>query len=127
MWSRSTPTRSTGSGGCTPCRPTCPVDSATPIRTRSSSTTSCGCSGAAGGWNPTFSYTEDGTHWVPARELVRFGHGQRPYAKYVGDAENRIHMICTDGHPSSWKNSLHYLRYESNHRYAVGGRRLGSL
>src|SRR3954453_5354714 len=48
------------------------------FRTRSSSTTSCGCSGAAGGWNPTFSYTEDGAHWVPARELVHFGTGSGP-------------------------------------------------
>ena len=80
-----------------------------------------------GGWNPTFSYTEDGIHWVPARELVRFGHGQRPYAKYVGDANQRIHMICTDGHPSNWKNSLHYARYEGGDLYAVGGRKLGSL
>ena len=80
-----------------------------------------------GDWNPTFSYTEDGIHWVPARELVRFGHDQRPYAKYVGDAERRIHMICTDGHPSSWKNSLHYPRYEAGDLYAVGGRKLGSL
>jgi hypothetical protein len=80
-----------------------------------------------GGWNPTFSYTEDGTHWVPARELVRFGHGQRPYAKYVGDSGRSIHGIFTDGHPTSWKNSLHYLRYEAGELYAVGGRRLGSL
>ena len=80
-----------------------------------------------GDWNPTFSYTEDGIHWVPARELVRFGHEQRPYAKYVGDAEHRIHGIFTDGHPSSWKNSLHYARYEAGHLYAVGGRKLGSL
>ena len=38
-----------------------------------------------GAWNPTFSYTEDGIHWVPARELVYFGHAQRPYTKYVTD------------------------------------------
>ena len=80
-----------------------------------------------GDWNPTFSYTEDGIHWAPARELVRFGHEQRPYAKYVGDSENRIHGIFTDGHPSNWKNSLHYARYEGGNLYAVGGRKLGSL
>ena len=66
-------------------------------------------------------------HWVPARELVYFGHEQRPYAKYVGDGDRSIHGIFTDGHPSSWKNSLHYLRYEAGDLYAVGGRRLGTL
>jgi hypothetical protein len=80
-----------------------------------------------GGWNPTFSYTEDDTTWVPARELVYFGHGQRPYAKYVGDADRSIHAIFTDGHPESWENSLHYLRYEAGVLYDVGGRRIGSL
>ena len=66
-----------------------------------------------GAWNPTFSYTTDGIHWVPARELVYFGHAQRPYTKYVTDGKRRIHGIFTDGHPENWKNSLHYARYEN--------------
>ena len=80
-----------------------------------------------GGWNPTFSYTDDGHKWVPARELVRSHTGQRPYAKYVGDGRRRIHAIFSDGHVSSYRNGLHYLRYEGGDLYAVGGRRLGSL
>jgi hypothetical protein len=80
-----------------------------------------------GGWNPTFSYTEDGVTWVRARELVRFGHGQRPYAKYVGGGGRRIHAIFSDGHVSSWQNSRHYLRYEAGDLYAADGRHLGSL
>ena len=52
-----------------------------------------------GDWNPTFSYTEDARHWVPARELVALLPGQRPYAKYVGDSTAEIHGIFTDGHP----------------------------
>ena len=39
----------------------------------------------------------------------------------------RIHGIFTDGHPTSWKNSLHYMRYEAGNLFAAGGRRLGSL
>ena len=80
-----------------------------------------------GDWNPTFSYTRNGRDWVPARELVKFGHEQRPYAKYVGDGRNRIHGIFTDGHPSSWKTSLHYARYENSALYAASGRRLGTF
>ena len=72
-----------------------------------------------GAWNPTFSYTDDGIHWVPARELVYFGHAQRPYTKYVGDGKRRIHGIFTDGHPENWKNSLHYVRYENEALYAM--------
>ena len=78
-----------------------------------------------GAWNPTFSYTTDGLHWVPARELVYFGHAQRPYTKYVTDGKRQIHGIFTDGHPENWKNSLHYARYENEVLYAMDGRRLG--
>ena len=42
-----------------------------------------------GAWNPTFSWTDDGLHWAPARELVYFGHAQRPYTKYVSDGNAR--------------------------------------
>jgi hypothetical protein len=80
-----------------------------------------------GAWNPTFSYTEDGIHWVPARELVYFGHAQRPYTKYVTDGNRTIHGIFTDGHPENWKNSLHYMRYEANILYAASGAKLGTL
>jgi hypothetical protein len=80
-----------------------------------------------GAWNPTFSYTENGRDWVPARELVYFGHAQRPYTKYVGDGNRRIHGIFTEGHPQNWKTSLHYMRYEAGNLYAASGRRLGSL
>ena len=80
-----------------------------------------------GGWNPTFSYTEDGHEWVPARELVRSGGGARPYAKYVGDGDRRIHAIFSNGNAHSTPSGLHYLRYEAGKLFAVGGRRLGTL
>ncbi|MDQ3849018.1 MAG: BNR repeat-containing protein [Actinomycetota bacterium] len=80
-----------------------------------------------GGWNPTFSYTENLLDWVPARELMRHGGGERPYTKYVGDGDRQIHGIFTDGHPMAFKNSLYYLRYENERLFAASGRRLGTL
>jgi len=80
-----------------------------------------------GGWNPTFSYTTDRLTWTPARELVYRGGGERPYTKYVGDGNRRIHGIFTDGHPMAFKNSLYYLRYENRGLFAANGRRLGTL
>src|SRR5688572_16571799 len=80
-----------------------------------------------GGWNPTFSYTEDGSEWVQARELVYAGGGARPYAKYVGDGDRRIHAIFSNGNAHSTPSGLHYLRYEAGELFAVGGRRLGTL
>jgi BNR repeat-containing family member len=80
-----------------------------------------------GGWNPTFSYTRNGRDWVPARELLTSESAQRPYAKYVGDGNRRIHGIFTEGHANHFHNSLYYLRYENSAFYTVDGRRFGSL
>ncbi len=81
-----------------------------------------------GNWNPTFSYTRNRRDdWVPARELVHFRDEQRPYAKYCGDGRNRIHCLFSDAHPSSWKTSLRYARYQNSALYAASGRRLGTF
>jgi hypothetical protein len=80
-----------------------------------------------GNWNPTFSWTDDGLNWAPARELVFFGHGQRPYAKYVGDGDRQIHGLFTNGHPTDWKNSLFYMRYEAGNFFEASGARIGSI
>ena len=80
-----------------------------------------------GGWNPTFSYTRDGRTWVKARELVRSVDPERPYSKYVGDGNRRIHGIFTEGHANHFKNSLYYMRYENSGLFAMSGRRLGTL
>ncbi len=79
-----------------------------------------------GGWNPTFSYTEDGHEWVKARELVHTGGEARPYAKYVGDGNQRIHAIFSDGNATSTPSGLHYLRYEARGLFGMG-RKLGTL
>jgi hypothetical protein len=80
-----------------------------------------------GGWYPTFSYTENGRDWVPARELIRSSEGQRPYAKYVGDGSTNIHAVFSNGHPRNFENSLFYVRYEGNDLFAMSGRRIASL
>ena len=80
-----------------------------------------------GGWYPTFSYTENGRDWVPARELVRSARGQRPYAKYVGDGNRVIHGIFSNGHVRNYKNSLFYFRYEGEDLFALSGRHIASL
>lgn len=80
-----------------------------------------------GGWYPTFSYTENGRDWVPARELVRSAEGQRPYAKYVGDGETNIHGIYSNGHVRNYENSLYYFRYKDEGIFAANRRRIASL
>ena len=80
-----------------------------------------------GGWFPTFSYTRNGTDWVPARELLRSHENERPYAKYCGDGKTRIHGIFTEGHANHFNNSLYYLVYENNDFRGANGKLLGRL
>ena len=120
------PGRSPSSGRCTPCPPTSRAGWGTPIPNPIQLRDKLWLFWRGGGWNPTFSYTEDGLHWVPARELVHFGGGQRPYAKYVGDGRPANPRHLQQRPPEHWKNGLHYLRYEARDLFAVGGRRLGT-
>jgi hypothetical protein len=80
-----------------------------------------------GGWNPTFSYTRNGTDWVPARELLRSHTEERPYSKYCADGKTNIHGIFTEGHANHFHNSLYYLRYENNDFFGLSGHKIGSL
>lgn len=80
-----------------------------------------------GRWTPTFSWSRDGLHWVRARELARSASGQRPYAKYVGDGDQRIHVVLSDGHPRDQPGALHYARIERRRLWTAGGRRIGSF
>ena len=75
-----------------------------------------------GAWNPTFSYTEDGIHWVPARELCTSATRSGRTRSTSATARRTIHGIFTDGHPENWKNSLHYMRYEGKTLFAASGR-----
>ena len=80
-----------------------------------------------GNWYPTFSSTPDGRHWARARTLVRGPAGQRPYAKYAAGPDGSIHMIFTEGHPSSFSTSLYYARYRSGRFYRADGHPFASL
>ena len=100
---------------------------ATRIRTRSSSRTGCGCSGAgATGTRRSPTPTTACTGSRPASSCTS-GTAQRPYTKYVGDGNASIHGIFTNGHPTNWKNSLFYMRYETGDLYEASGRRIGSI
>ena len=53
--------------------------------------------------------------------MVRSNDPERPYSKYVGDGDRRIHGIFTEGHANHFKNSLYYLRYENSGLFAASG------
>jgi hypothetical protein len=88
-------------------------------------------------WTPYFTSTTDGLHWARARSLVDApptalhdgGELRRPraYAKYSGTADGSIAMAFSDGHPSSFKSSLYYLRFKDGRFYRADGGVAGTL
>jgi hypothetical protein len=78
-------------------------------------------------WTPTFSISADkGASWTTPRSMVKNGI-QRPYVKYFGDSESRIHMTMTDGHPSGLiNNSVYYMYYENGAFYKANNQKIGT-
>jgi hypothetical protein len=75
-----------------------------------------------GNWQPSFSYTRDGAHWIKARTLVVGPAGQRPYTKYASDSDGSIHVILSEAHVRSYRTSLYYVCYRAGRFYSADGR-----
>lgn len=81
-----------------------------------------------GNWFPTFSTSrDDGRNWSRARTLVRGPSGERPYAKYAGDGRDTIHVAYTEGHPSSIRTGIYYLRHRGGGFYRADGSLVGRM
>ena len=73
-------------------------------------------------WHPTMLRSDDnGATWGSTEQFVG-GGGARPYAKFVSDAESRIHLSFTDGHPRDEPtNSIYYAYYENGQLHRADG------
>jgi hypothetical protein len=76
-------------------------------------------------WHPTVRTSEDqGLTWSAPKQIVG-GPAARPYIKYRGDGQSKIHMAFTDGHPRDVaKNSIYYAYYSGNNFYKASGERI---
>lgn len=79
-----------------------------------------------GTWLPTFSTSEDGLNWSPARVLIEVP-GQRPYIKFAGNGIDSIHFAFTDGHPRNVANNIYYARYRKGALYRADGTKIAGL
>lgn len=81
-------------------------------------------------YNPTFVVSEDeGLTWS---EPVHFfanveGGRHRPYARYVGNGKDTIHVSLTDAHPRNFGNNLYYTAFRGGSYYRADGSRIKSL
>ena len=83
-------------------------------------------------WKPTFSVSDDGTHWSEPRILLCRDDGDstriRPYLKLVSDGKSSIHFTFTDGHPRNEPtNSIYYFKYARGAIQSASGEVIGSL
>lgn len=75
-----------------------------------------------GSWQPSFTSWEHG-RWDRPRILIQGPKGERPYAKYVGDARNRIAVAFDECHIAKCPgNSLHYAVHDGTAWRAADGR-----
>src|SRR6266545_3699939 len=71
-------------------------------------------------FNPTFSTSDDGSSWGPARTLISVP-GQRPYVKYASNSVDTIHLAFTQGHPRDLVTNIYYARYGAGGLYRADG------
>ncbi|MFO1077330.1 MAG: BNR-4 repeat-containing protein [Planctomycetota bacterium] len=71
-------------------------------------------------YDPTVIWSDDdGATWTGAGKLLTEGGGNdRPYVKYAGDGERRVHVLTTNRHPRNYDNSIYhgYVENDALHR-----------
>jgi rhamnogalacturonyl hydrolase YesR len=83
-------------------------------------------------WKPTFSKSFDnGKTWTPGKPLVArpgAGNDNRPYAKYVSNGKDTIHIVFTDGHPRNEAlNNVYHACLRGGVFYKADGSRICSV
>lgn len=84
----------------------------------------------ADGFNPNIAWSDDGAQsWEGGFQFILSGDGgTRPYVKYVGDGQNRIDLVYTDGHPrNEAENSVYHLYYSDGVFYDSFGNQIRDL
>ena len=69
---------------------------------------------------------DDGTTWQYGGMIFSHEDGI-PYARYVSNGINRIHVSTTQGHPRFHDNNIYHYYIEDNALHTSDGRRLGPL
>lgn len=81
-------------------------------------------------FNPCFMVSTDhGDTWsTPTHFIKSEVQGRhRPYARYVGDGKETIHVVFTDAHPRDFGNSLYYAAFRGGNFYRADGSLIKNL
>jgi len=84
-----------------------------------------------GNFKPTYSTSDDGVTWTPARTFIagRAGdRGNRPYCKFATDGKDRFDVAFTTGHPRNEpENAIYYASYRSGVLRRADGTKIKTL
>ncbi len=81
-------------------------------------------------FKPSYAYSDDfGETWVRGNVIIQvpgaFRH--RPYARYVSDGRETIHIFYTEGHPRNYDNSAYHIYCRRGVLYRSDGAAIRSL
>jgi hypothetical protein len=79
---------------------------------------------------PTFATSQDdGETWSETTKFIaeEAKGRQRPYARYVGNGTDTIHVSFTDAHPHDIGNSIYYAAFRGGNFYRADGTKIKNL
>ena len=75
-------------------------------------------------FKPSLAWSDDdGESWTAGRVVIDVPSAvrHRPYVKYVGNGEDTIHLVYTEGHPRDYDNSLYHVLYRNGRLHRSDG------
>jgi len=75
-------------------------------------------------FNPSFiTSSDEGETWSKGTHFIRneLPGRHRPYARYVGNGVDTIHVCFTDAHPRHYGNNLYYVAFRNGKFYKANG------
>jgi len=81
--------------------------------------------GLDGSYKPSYAYSDDlGQTWRSGNVIVNVpstGTLQRPYARYVSNGTDTVHITYTEAHPRDFDNSIYHVYYKGGTLYRSDG------
>jgi hypothetical protein len=81
-------------------------------------------------YKPSYAYSDDqGETWHSGNVVINVPSTQlhRPYARYVSNGTDTIHITYTEAHPRDFDNSLYHIYYKSGQLYRSDGTLIRAL
>jgi hypothetical protein len=76
-------------------------------------------------YKPSYAYSDDlGQTWHSGNVIINVpstGTLQRPYARYVSNGTDTVHITYTEAHPRDYDNSIYHVYYKAGMLYASDG------